>query len=66
MRTDEPRQGRNAATVVCSAFAVVPLAFLFFGFVCGGCRGRGGDLLGCMLGIDSLKSERCCRWPIKF
>lgn len=29
MRTDEPRQGRNAATVVCSAFAVVPLAFSF-------------------------------------
>lgn len=32
MRTDEPRQGRNAATVVCSAFAVVSLAFLFFWF----------------------------------
>lgn len=39
MRTDEPRQGRNAATVVCSAFAVVPLAFLFFGFVCGDAAG---------------------------
>ncbi len=29
MRTYEPRQGRNAATVVCSASAVVTLAFLF-------------------------------------
>ena len=28
MRTDEPRQGRKAATVVCSACAVVTLAFL--------------------------------------
>ncbi len=28
MRTYEPRQGRNAATVVCSASAVVTLAFL--------------------------------------
>ena len=30
MRTDEPRQGRNAATVVCSAFAVVPLGIFLF------------------------------------
>ena len=29
MRTYEPRQGRNAATVVCSASAVVTLAFIF-------------------------------------
>ena len=29
MWTYEPRQGRNAATVVCSAFAVVTLVFLF-------------------------------------
>ena len=41
MRTDEPRQGRNAATVVCSAFAVGTLAFLFFGFVCGRMRREG-------------------------
>ena len=27
MRTYEPRQGRNAATVVCSASAVVTLAY---------------------------------------
>jgi DNA polymerase III subunit gamma/tau len=30
MRTYEPRQGRNAATAVCSASAVVALAFLEF------------------------------------
>jgi hypothetical protein len=30
MRTYEPRQGRNAATVVCSASAVVTLAFFLF------------------------------------
>ena len=30
MRTYEPRQGRNAATVVCSASAVVALAFFYF------------------------------------
>ena len=29
MRTYEPRQGRKAATVVCSAYAVVTLAFTF-------------------------------------
>jgi hypothetical protein len=34
MWTYEPRQGRNAATVVCSASAVVALAFWFwFGLV---------------------------------
>ena len=32
MWTYEPRQGRNAATVVCSASAVVTLAFLLFDF----------------------------------
>ena len=29
MRTDQPRQGRKAATAVCSASAVVTLAFFF-------------------------------------
>jgi len=29
MRTHEPRQGRNAATAVCSASAVATLAFSF-------------------------------------
>ncbi len=29
MWTYEPRQGRNAATVVCSTFAVVTLALVF-------------------------------------
>ena len=30
MRTYEPRQGRKAATVVCSASAVVTLAFFIY------------------------------------
>gem|GEM_PF-6261907 len=30
MQTYEPRQGRKAATVVCSASAVVALAFLIY------------------------------------
>ena len=32
MRTYEPRQGRKAATVVCSASAVVTLAFSIYDF----------------------------------
>lgn len=63
MRTDEPRQGRNAATVVCSAFAVVPLAFSFL--LAGDAKEGCGRILGCILGIDLLKSESRCQWPIK-
>src|SRR3569832_1786988 len=52
MWTYEPRQGRNAATVVCSAFAVVTLVFPFspsprpfrFGFRDDGCCVLNGHL----------------------
>jgi hypothetical protein len=36
--TYEPRQGRKAATVVCSAFAVVTLALFKFGMRSAECR----------------------------
>ena len=57
MWTYEPRQGRNAATVVCSAFAVVTLAALFVNLWLAGCR-RSNFFSFFFGGLSSLRG-RC-------